>query len=106
MGKNKASLKPWVLFVLSAVLLSAGLAMKPFPLFMLIGFAPLFAIADHVKEDDAFWTNIEFILLSLGAAYFAAFGFDQKHIVGAIVHGIIFTLAFLGFNYAHQQLGD
>src|SRR6266581_3966226 len=103
MEKNKSSLKPWVLFVISALLLSGGWWIKPFPFLMLVGFAPLFAIIDHVKQDDTFWTNIEFILLSLGTSYFVAYHFEQKHIVGAIVHGIIFTLAFLGYNYAHQQ---
>jgi hypothetical protein len=106
MEKNKSSLKPWILFIISALLLSAGWMLKPFPVFVLIGFAPLFAIVDHVKEDDAFWTNIEFILLALGVSYFAAYQFDSKHIVGAMVHAIVFTLSFLGYNYAHQQLGD
>lgn len=105
MEKN-SSFKPWVLFVISALLLSVGWLVKPFPVFVLVGFAPLFAIVDRVKQDDTFWTNIEFILLSLCVSYFAAYHFESKHVVGALVHGIIFTLAFLGYSYAHQQLGD
>ena len=105
MGKNK-SLKPWVLFVISGLLLSAGWWLNSFPVFILVGTAPLFAIVDHVKEDDAFWTNIEFILLALFVGYFAVFHFESRHIVNAMVHAIVFTLAFLGFNYGHQQLGE
>lgn len=104
--EKSSTLKPWVLFIISALLLSAGWLMKSFPVFILFGIAPLFAIVDHVKKDDAFWTNIEFILIALFGGYFAAYQFDSKHLVAAIVHAIIFTFAFLGYSYAHQQLGD
>ncbi len=104
MEKNKL-LKPWVLFTISGMLLSAGWWLNVFPVFILCGIAPLFAIVDQVQEDEAYWTNIEFILLALFVGYFASFRFDSGHIVSAIIHAIIFTLAFLGYNYAHQQLG-
>lgn len=103
--EKSSALKPWVLFVISGCLLSAGWMLASFPVFMLVGFAPLFAIVDHVGEDDAFWINIEFILLTLFVGYFASFRFESKHIVSAMVHAIIFTFSFLGYNYAHQQLG-
>lgn len=104
--KNNASLPPWLLFAISALLLSAGWLMKPFPIFIFFGFAPLFAIADHVKEGDDFWVNIEFILLALVVSFFAAHSFNVSFLVSAIVQAIVFALAFLGYSFSYQSLGS
>lgn len=104
--KNSGPLQPWMLFLISAILLSAGWLMKPFPILIFFGFAPLFAIADQAKENDDFWIHTEFILLSLIASFFAAFSLTPNHLIPAIVHGIVFTLAFLAYSFSHQSLGS
>ncbi|MFM8849708.1 MAG: hypothetical protein ACKOE5_04875, partial [Cytophagales bacterium] len=80
--------------------------MKPFPVLIVFGFVPLFALVDQVQNRDSFWTNVEFILLALVVAIFAAHHFDANKLVAAIVQAIVFALAFLAFNFSHQQLGD
>ena len=104
--KNNADLPTWILFIVSAALMAAGWLMKPFPLFIFLGFAPLFAIMDKIKEDDSFWTNIEFILLALVVSFFAVYSFDSGHLVTAMVQAIAFSFAFLGYSFAHQSLGE
>jgi apolipoprotein N-acyltransferase len=104
--KNNTAIAPWILFLISAALLSGGWLMKPFPLLIFFGFAPLFAIVDQVKQDDNFWTNIEFILLALLASFFAAQHFDSNLIVIAMVQTIVFSFAYLGYAFAHQNLGE
>jgi hypothetical protein len=103
---NNTSLEPWMLFLISSALLTAGWLMKPFPIFIFVGFAPLFAIADQAKGGDDFWVYIEFILLSLVVGFFAATAFDTSRLVPAIVHAIVFTLAFLGYSFSYQSLGS
>ncbi len=104
--KNSGSLQPWMLFLISAILLTAGWLMKPFPILIFFGFAPLFAIADQAKENDDFWIHTEFILLTLFTAFFAAYAFDSHHLISAIVHSIIFALAFLAYSFSYQSLGS
>ncbi len=99
-------MQPWLLFIISAILLSAGWLIKSFPIFIFFGFTPLFAIADQAKENDDFWINTEFILLTLFTAFFAAYIFDSNHLVAAIIHAIVFTLAFLAYSFAYQNLGS
>lgn len=104
--KNSESTQPWLLFLLSAILLAAGWLMKSFPVFIFFGFAPLFALADQAKVNDDFWINTEFILLTLFTAFFAAYIFNSSHLIGAIIHAIVFTLAFLAYSFAYQNLGN
>ncbi len=104
--KSNTSIAPWILFLISTALLSGGWLMKPFPLLIFFGFAMLFAIVDQVKQDDSFWTNIEFILLALFVSFFAAHGFDTRFIIIAMVQAIVFSFAFLGYTFAHQNLGE
>jgi apolipoprotein N-acyltransferase len=99
-------LPPWLLFMISAALLSAGWLMKPFPIFIFFGFAPLFAIADQAKGDDSFWVHIEFILLALVVSFFAAYAFRSTQLVVAIVQAIAFTIAFLAYSFSYQSLGS
>jgi apolipoprotein N-acyltransferase len=104
--KNNNTLPPWLLFLSSGLLLSAGWLMKPFPIFIFFGFAPLFAIADQAKENDDFWIHTEFILLTLFTSFFAAFVFDSTHLIAAILHAIVFTFAFLAYSFSFQNLGS
>jgi hypothetical protein len=104
--KNNDSLPPWLLFVISAILLLAGWLMKPFPIFIFFDFAPLFAIADQAKEGDDFWVHIEFILLALVVSFFAAHAFDVSFLVSSIVQAIVLALAFLGYSFSYQSLGS
>jgi hypothetical protein len=92
--KNNAAIAPWVLFFISAAMLSGGWLMKSFPLLIFFGFAPLFAIVDQTKQEHSFWTNIEFILLALFVSFFAANGFEGHSIIKSIVQAIIFAMAF------------
>ncbi len=95
----------WWLFISSSALLSAGWFMKPFPVFMFIGLAPLFAIVDRTIDSQHFWEKSEMILLSLVVFFFSAFLFDSSSIVNVLVLAIIFTLPFLGFAYIYKNLG-
>jgi hypothetical protein len=104
--KNNTPLSPWLLFLISAILLSAGWLMKSFPVCIFLGVAPLFAIADQAKENDDFWVNTEFILLALFTSFFAASAFDSHHLIASVVQSIIFTLAFLAYSFSYQNLGS
>jgi apolipoprotein N-acyltransferase len=106
-GKNNiTTLKPWLLFLISATLLAAGWLMKPFPIFIFFGIAPLFAIADQAKDGDDFWVYIEFILLALVVCFFSATTFNSSSLIVAILHAILFALAFLGYSFCYQNLGS
>lgn len=79
--------------------------MKPFPVLIAFGFAPLFALIDQVENDDSSWTHVEFILLALLVGIFAAYHFEVDKLVAAMVQAIVFSMAFLAYNFSHQQLG-
>jgi apolipoprotein N-acyltransferase len=104
--KNNTTLKPWLLFLISAALLSAGWLVKSFPISIFFGIAPLFAIADQAKEGDDFWVHIEFILLALVVCFFSATTFNSSHLIVALLHAILFALAFLGYSFSYQGLGS
>ena len=104
--ENNTSLPPWALFLISAVLFAAGWFMKPFPLPIFLAFAPLFAIADQARENDDFWINTEFILLSLISCFLAAFAFNFSHLVSVLILAITFTLSFIVYTFCFQQLGS
>jgi hypothetical protein len=104
--KNNTTLKPWLLFLISATLLSAGWLVKSFPISVFFGIAPLFAIADQAKEGDDFWVHIEFILLALVVCFFSANTFNSSHLIEALLHAILLSLAFLGYSFSYQSLGS
>ncbi|MBI3218256.1 MAG: hypothetical protein HYZ44_01965 [Bacteroidetes bacterium] len=104
--ESNISLPPWALFLISATLFAAGWLMKPFPLPIFFAFAPLFAIADQARENDDFWINTEFILLSLASCFLAAFAFNFSHLVGVLILAITFTLSFVIYTFCFQQLGS
>jgi hypothetical protein len=103
--ESGSKINTWLLFMSGAALLSAGWFMKPFPIFMFIGLAPFFAILDHTLEGDSFWENCEMILLGLAVFFFAAFLFDTSSIIIVLVLAIIFTIPFLAYAFAHENLG-
>lgn len=103
--ESDSKINVWWLFLAGTALLAGGWWMKPFPIFMFIGFAPFFAIVDHTIEGENFWENMEVILLGLGLFLFSAFWFDLSSIVIVLVMAIIFTLPFLGFAYISENLG-
>ncbi len=96
----------WTLFGLAAVLLSAGWLMKPFPILIFVGFAPLFAITDQAKNHVSPWNRFELILLALAVSFFAAVFYDSSFLVFVLVQAIVFTLAFVGYSFAYQSLGS
>jgi apolipoprotein N-acyltransferase len=104
--KNNTTLKPWLLFLISAALLSAGWLVKSFPISIFFGIAPLFAIADQAKEGDDFWVHIEFILLALVVCFFSATTFNSSYLIVALLHAILFALAFLSYSFSYQSLGS
>jgi hypothetical protein len=95
----------WWLFLGGTVLLTAGVMVKSFPVFMFLGLAPFFAILDHTIKSENFWEHAEMILVGLAVAFFAAFQFDTSNIITVLVHAILFTLPFIGFAFVHESLG-
>jgi hypothetical protein len=106
MGKEVKSTKlnPYYLCAASIVLLSAGFLMGPFPVFILAGFAPLYAIADHA-EGENFWNKIELAGVALTIAFFAAHAFQVDALVASILQAIVLSIAFAAFTYSKQGLG-
>ncbi len=96
----------WILFALAAVLLSAGWLMKPFPILIFVGFAPLFAITDQAKNHISPWNRFELILLALALSFFAAVFYNSSSLVFVFAQAITFTLAFVGYSFAYQSLGS
>lgn len=104
--KNKSIWSPWSLFALSVVMLSAGWLMKPFPVLIFVGFSPLFAIVDYAKDAKKPWNRFELILLALSTSLFAASFFDFRSIIFVLIQAIAFTLTFVGYSFAYQNLGS
>ncbi len=104
--KNNSIWSPWSLFALSAVLLAAGWLMKPFPVLIFVGFAPLFALVDYARDSKNPWSRFELILLALSISLLAASFFDFKIIVFVLIQAITFTLAFVAYSFAYQNLGS
>jgi len=104
--KNSQLFNSWVLFTVATLLLSAGWLMKSLPLFIFVGFAPLFAITDQAKDHKSPWNRFELILLSLTVSLFAATLFDTQMLVFILIQAILFTLTFVGYSFAYQSLGS
>jgi hypothetical protein len=104
--ENKATLSPPILFLIATALLTAGWLMKSLPIFLFAGFAPLFAITDHIKKEDSFWESFEWVLLALGISFFAGQFFNFDFFISALIQAIVFTMAFISFGFARQNLGD
>lgn len=111
MAKSK-NIEPWILCAASGVLLSAGWLMRSFPVFVFVGIAPLFAIADravaHVKKQSA-WNYIELILLVLVVMYWSASFFEGDRLVIGALQAIVIGLVFAAYTFSkisiHEGLG-
>lgn len=104
--KSNSIISPWILFAAGTILFTAGWLMKSFPLLIFVGIAPFFAIVDQGKEDDRFWNLSELILAGLTISFFAAHLFQVQFLVAAISQSIALTLAFVGYAFAYQSLGN
>lgn len=96
----------WVLFTAATIFLCAGWLMKSFPVLIFIGIAPLFAISDLAKEKSSPWNHLEIILLSFAVSLFAATLFNTSQIILVLAQAILMTLAFAGYTFAYQNLGN
>jgi hypothetical protein len=97
--KRNPFLRLSLLFLTSVALFTAGWLMKPFPLFLFAGLAPLFALADENS-----WSTNELALLALTVAFFAARLFRSEFLVWSIAQGIAATLPFVGYGYLRKNL--
>ncbi len=95
-----------MLATMATVLLSAGWLMKTFPLLVFVGIAPLFAISDLAKKNNAPWNYLELILLSLAISFFCASFFDTTLLIPVLAQSILMTLTFAGYAFAYQNLGS
>ena len=103
---NTTFINVWVLFTAATLLLSAGWLMKSFPVLILIGIAPLFAISDAAKDKDTPWNHLELILLALAISLLCASVFDTSQWIMAFAQAIVLTLAFAGYAFSYQSLGS
>lgn len=103
--KGNLSITVWILFALATALLSAAWLMRSFPILIFVGLAPLFAISDQAKNHSSPWNRFELILLTLSIALFAAHVFNFSFIVFVLLQAILLTLTFVGYAFAHQNLG-
>lgn len=95
----------WLLFAIATFLLSAGWLMKSFPILMFIGLVPLFAIADLAKDKYPL-NHLELILLSLAISLFCANFFNTSKITIILAQSILLAIAFSGYAFAYQNLGN
>ena len=105
MAKKKKN-KAFIYFLASALLLAGAALMKSFPVFVFAGLAPLFAITDHIKEDDSLWTYLDLMLLSISFALFSLVFFTMPELPWIIGQSILFTACFALFIFARRQLGQ
>lgn len=103
---KETKLNPYWLAGISAALLTAGWLMKSFPVFLLVGYAPLFALTDRISDKKPFWNQFEFILFALALSIFAANIFATESLLASVTQGIILTLSFIAFGFARQALGN
>ncbi|MGE0588049.1 MAG: hypothetical protein AB7O48_05710 [Cyclobacteriaceae bacterium] len=93
------------LFAGGTVLFSLAWLMPSFPLLAFIGLAPFFAIAVNNRAEKSLWTSMELILLGLSISFWAVTQFSLANLTISIVYGILFTLPFLGYAFARENLG-
>lgn len=93
------------LFSGGTVLFSLAWLMPSFPLLAFVGFAPFFAIAVNNRAEKSLWTSMELILLGLSISFWAIGQFSLDSLTTSIVSGILFTLPFLGYSFARENLG-
>lgn len=103
---NHTTYNVWLLFALSACLLAGGWLMKSFPLLIFFAYAPLFALSDQAKDKESPWNHLELILLALTISTICASFFNSSDIIYNIGQAIILTLAFIGYTFVYQNLGN
>ncbi len=101
---KRETFNPYLLFIVAAVLMSAGFLMGQFPLLIFAGVAPLFAIADHA-EGEHFWNKLELAGVAIAVALFSAHAFSINWLVASILEAIVLTIAFGAFTFTKQKLG-
>ena len=102
---KKSSISPLLHVGISTVLLLAGWLMAPFPVFIFIGLAPLFSLADRTETNSPLLEKMEYILLSLSISLVAYCALKGESIVMALTAAIVFTLAFVAHAWVWQTLG-
>ena len=104
--KTNSQLNPLLLAAIALFLLVGGWLMKSLPIFLLVGYAPLFALTDSLNNKKPFWNQFEYILVVLGASFFAAHFFAGDQLVLSIIQSIIMTLPFVAYGFVYQALGN
>jgi hypothetical protein len=104
MGKEKNKTNPYVLFLIAAVLVVAAWLMRSFPILVFVALSPLFAIADHAEEDNI-RNKLDLVGVALALGFWAAHFFETSSITWSMFQAIAFTLAFVVYAFARQNLG-
>ncbi len=102
---KKINQPSWILFIISALLLSGGWFFSSFPILIFFGFTPLFALTDRADDTSGVWEKTEWILFALVVNFFAASAFDVSRIVSTLLYAILFTLPFVGYVWVRHVLG-
>jgi apolipoprotein N-acyltransferase len=107
MAKESKShtINPYILCAISAVLLSAALLMRSFPVLIFAAIAPLFAITDHANEGN-FWNKVELVGVAFAAGLVAWSGFDTAMTMTVVLESIAIALTFLAYTFSRRGLGS
>ena len=106
MAKAKnPQLNPYLLWAVATLLLTAGWLMQSFPVFLLVGIAPLLAINDQIDEKNI-WNKSELIGVALAIAWWAAALFNWAGLISALLQAISTTLMFVAFSFSKNALGS
>jgi hypothetical protein len=102
--KNR-KLNPYLLWAVATLLLTAGWLMQSFPVFLLVGIAPLLAINDQIDETNI-WNKSELIGVALAIAWWAARLFAWSALIPALLQAIAITLTFVILGFSRAALGQ
>lgn len=105
MMAKKNRIPTLALFAAGTILFSLAWLMPTFPLLAFIGLAPFIAIAVNNRKEKSIWTYLELILLGLTISFFVATLFKNTEPAYLIGQAIVFTMAFLGYNFVRKNLG-
>ena len=92
-------------FIVSALLLTGGILLPSFPIFIFLGLAPLFALTDRATDTSTVFEKMEWVLLAIAVYFLAIHSFDFSFIVSAMIYTILFTLPFIGHIWVRHTLG-
>lgn len=104
--KSKPYFSSLALALIAIALLVAGWLMKPVPLLIFAGLAPLFALTDRVRKNDFLWESSEWVLLVLVFSFGAAHIFRSTSWATIVIQAIVFTIPFIAFNFLRHVLND